>query len=138
ERQRDQIQRMRESGRHLLGLIDQILSLSRIEAGRENIDAQGLDAAELLRDIAAMIGPLANRAGLRLELDVPDASVEMRSDAGKIRQILLNLASNAVKFTDRGHVDLRLDVDRDVVTFQVADTGPGISPEDRERIFHPF
>jgi len=138
EQQREQIRRMRESGRHLLGLIDQILSLSRIEAGRERVDARALDAAKLLRDVATMVRPLAIRGGLTLELEVPEAPVEMHSDAGKIRQILLNLASNAIKFTERGGVHMRLCNDGEIVEFHVADTGPGIPLEDRERIFHPF
>jgi len=138
EQQRVQVRRMRESGRHLLGLIDQILSLSRIEAGRELVDAQAVDAAKLLRDVATMVRPLASRAGLALELELPDAPVEMHSDGGKIRQILLNLASNAIKFTERGAVHMRLRNDGETVEFHVVDTGPGIPPEDRSRIFHPF
>src|SRR5690606_20429678 len=138
ERQREQIARMRESGRHLLGLINQILSLSRIEAGREHVDVQPLDAAAILSDVAEMIGPLAAREGLRLEVEAPGEPLEMRSDPGKIRQILLNLAANAVKFTPQGEVRLRLFAEGDDVVFQVADTGPGIALADRERIFRPF
>jgi len=138
ERQREQVARMRESGRHLLGLINQILSFSRIEAGRERVDVQPLDAVAILSDVAEMIAPLAARDGLRLEVEAPAAPLEMRSDPGKIRQILLNLASNAVKFTPEGEVRLRLFAEGDDVVFQVVDTGPGIADADRERIFRPF
>ena len=138
EQQQEQVRRMRESGRHLLGLIDQILSLSRIEAGRERVDARGVDAAKLLRDVATMVRPLASREGLGLELELPDAPVVMHSDGGKIRQILLNLASNAIKSTERGGVHLRLRDGGETIEFRVTDTGPGIPLEDRERIFHPF
>ena len=138
EQQREHVARMRESGRHLLGLINQILSFSRIEAGRERVDVQRLDAVAILSDVAEMVSPLAARDGLRLEVEAPAEPVEMRSDPGKIRQILLNLASNAVKFTPEGEVRLRLFTEGDDVVFQVADTGPGIAAADRERIFRPF
>ncbi len=137
-KQKDQIARIRESGRHLLELIEQVLSLSRIEAGREQLEPERFDAVALAGDIAAMLRPLAEEQGLELRLERPDRALEMDTDPAKLRQVLLNLLGNAIKFTERGRVELAVEGRDEDVLFHIRDTGPGIAPDDRERIFEPF
>jgi PAS domain S-box-containing protein len=138
DKQRRQISRIRASARHLLQLIEEILSFARIEAGGDEVRPQPVSAHELLQEAAAVIEPLAEAKSLAfvLEEDAPDISVE--TDAGKARQVLVNLLSNAVKFTERGKVGLRVRSQGEHVVFEVSDTGVGISPDQVSRIFDPF
>ncbi len=127
------------SGEHLLGLIDGLLDLARIEAGKLRLDPAPMHMRELLDDLAKMFEPQAARKGLRFRVDtsgrLPDY---VRVDAKRLRQVLINLLANAVKFTERGEVVLRVDYRMEVARFEIADTGPGIAPEDHARIFMPF
>ena len=136
--QREQLGRIGASARHLLQLIDEILTFSRIEAGRERISVERFDVAALARDTASLIDPLASAKRLRFPVDAPTDPLWMVSDPGKVRQILLNLLSNAVKFTDAGEVRLAVIVAGDQVTLRVADTGIGIAPDQQERVFDAF
>jgi PAS domain S-box-containing protein len=137
ERQRRQVDRIRASARHLLQLIEEILSYARIESGGEELQLSVSDASEIARDAAAVIEPLAESRGIEFRLEVgPPVSVE--TDAGKLRQVLVNLLSNAVKFTDRGHAGLRVEARDDAVVFHVTDTGVGIPAAELGRIFDPF
>ena len=136
--QREQLGRIGASARHLLQLIDEILTFSRIEAGRERVSVERFDLGALLRDTAALVDPLASAKALRFPLDVPAEPVWMVSDPGKVRQILLNLLSNAFKFTDAGEVRLGLDVADEHATMRVEDTGIGIAPEQQGRVFDAF
>jgi signal transduction histidine kinase len=136
--QREQLARIGASARHLLQLIDEILTFSRIEAGRERVSVERFDLGALLRDTAALVDPLASAKALRFPVEVPEEPVWMVSDPGKVRQILLNLLSNAFKFTDAGEVRLGLDVADDHATLRVADTGIGIAPEQQGRVFDAF
>jgi signal transduction histidine kinase len=138
DRQKEQLSRVRQGARHLIGLIDQVLSLARIEAGRDEPRLEQVDVAKLARDVGGMMEPIATRRGLALGLDIAPEAAAMMTDAGKLRQILLNLLGNAVKFTEAGEVELRVGVAGDDVLFHVRDTGPGIPPADLERVFDPF
>ena len=131
------LDRIRVSVLHLRGLIDEILSLARIEAGKEEVELQRVDLAAVLREVAAMLQAEALRKGLQLQVDAPD-EVVVTTDPGKVRQIVINLASNAVKFTHRGHVRLTVHARRGLADICVCDTGAGIPPEHIERIFEPF
>ncbi|MGE4052888.1 MAG: ATP-binding protein [Piscinibacter sp.] len=130
---------IRRSGEHLHGLIDGLLDLARIEAGKLRLDIAPMSMREFLDDIVGMVAPQAAAKGLSFELRtegrVPDF---VRADARRLRQILVNLLGNAVRFTDRGGIVLRLDCSREVVRFEVGDTGIGIAEQDLERIFLPF
>jgi signal transduction histidine kinase len=138
EMQQAYLERIGVSARHLLGLIDEVLQTTRIEAGREELRPEPGDAAELAREIAAMLGPVAARRDLELRLELPDGSLPLVADLGKLRQILLNLVDNAIKYTDHGHVTLAVD-DRDgAYEFTVADTGIGMTPAALEQAFDPF
>ncbi|MBW7903567.1 MAG: hypothetical protein H3C26_19025 [Rhodocyclaceae bacterium] len=124
------------SGRHLLTLINNILELSKIEAGRIELEEASTDVAALAREVADMLLPQAEQAGLALEVNIADLPPALRVDAVKLRQVLLNLLANAIKFTREGSVTLEVRVvSRTLcdarIAFAVRDTGIGIAPEDR-------
>jgi signal transduction histidine kinase/ActR/RegA family two-component response regulator len=126
------------SAQHLLELVDDILDVSKIEAGKLEILPEEVDLAALLRDTATSVQLQARKKGIALEIEAPDTAV-VTTDPARVRQIVLNLLSNAVKFTAEGGVDLRLARDGgSSYTVTVTDTGPGIPAEDRERIFEEF
>ena len=133
-----QVKRIGASARHLLELIEEILTFSRIEAGRERVDVDEFDAVELAVGVGEMVEPLAGQRGLQFAVHAPPPPVPMRSDARKVRQVLLNLLSNAIKFTENGSVQLWVAVSGGEMEFVVADTGIGIAPEHMERVFEPF
>ncbi len=136
--QKHQLGRMKASAQHLLHLIDQILSYSRVDAGREVVQAEDVDANELAQDAAALVEPLAREKGLALEVVVTGYALPMSTDGGKVRQILVNLLSNAVKFTPTGRVTLIIRHDGATVSYIVRDTGLGIADEHRDQIFDAF
>ncbi|HEY0151263.1 MAG TPA: ATP-binding protein [Longimicrobium sp.] len=136
--QREQLNRIGASARHLLQLIDEILTFSRIEAGREQVNVERFDLAELARDTAEMVEPMARGKDLRFPVDTSAEPLWVVSDPGKVRQILLNLLSNAVKFTEAGEVRLAVRAEGDEAVLRVADTGIGIAPEQQGRIFDAF
>ena len=139
EEQLRQLGMIKNSGRHLLSLINDILDLSRIEAGRVEVTTEPVDIRDLVEDVVASVRPAAESKGLSLELDVPDPAPRLSSDRLKVRQILLNLTDNAIKFTNAGSVVLRaFQPSSHVVSFTVTDTGPGIRSEDLGRIFGEF
>jgi signal transduction histidine kinase len=138
--QRRQIERIGVSAKHLLALIDEVLTLSRLELGRERFTPTSIVVAALVEEAAAMMEPEARRKGLALKLDLPDPDVVMVTDAGKLRQALVNLIGNAVKFTDHGHVTVRAwaEQDGEELVFEIEDTGIGISDEHLARVFDAF
>ena len=138
DRQKESIDRVKAGAWHLLGIIEQILNFSRAEAGREEVHLEPLPLLDLAREAMSMVEPQAAAKGLSVKLAVAELPAEVESDAGKVRQILVNLLGNAVKFTDRGEVELRLSREDGFVCFQVRDTGPGIPLDYLERIFEPF
>jgi GAF domain-containing protein/CheY-like chemotaxis protein/anti-sigma regulatory factor (Ser/Thr protein kinase) len=138
----DDLRKINAAGKHLLELINAVLDLSKIEAGKMELYLESFDVAGLVRDIVAVIQPLAARNANRLEVRCPEAVGTMRADLTKVRQALFNLLSNACKFTDRGTVSLtvaREVVDgQDSMMFRVGDTGIGMSPEQLTRLFEAF
>jgi signal transduction histidine kinase/CheY-like chemotaxis protein/purine-cytosine permease-like protein len=136
---REALGTMQHSGQHMHALIDGLLDLARIEAGRVRLDVAPLPLPEFLDDVLRMVQPQATAKGIAL---VQDGSGRLpawvRADAKRLRQILINLLGNAVVFTDHGSVTLRVDCRHDVLRFEVIDTGIGIAPQDQERIFLPF
>jgi signal transduction histidine kinase len=135
---RRQIERVRSASDSLLHLVEEVLSFSRIEAGKEEIRISPLDLSALLTNTVAMIKPLAAEKQLSVGLRLPGHPLELVSDERKIRQIVTNLLSNAVKFTERGELRVEaVQTDSEIrVTF--SDTGIGIPQEHLERIFDPF
>ncbi|HSH46941.1 MAG TPA: PAS domain S-box protein [Longimicrobiales bacterium] len=138
ERQKEQLARIRASATHLRDLINQILNLSRIEAGKEEVLLEDVDVAELAGDVVLLMEREAQSKGLDLVSRLPEEPVEIRTDPGKVRQILLNLLSNAIKFTEEGRVSLELGTSSSGVLVTVEDTGPGIPEAHREHVFEPF
>ena len=136
---RDTVATMHHSGQHMHALIDGSLDLARIEAGRLRLDPVPLALAELLEDVQGMLRPQAESKGLRFTVQSKgNAPTYIRADAKRLRQILINLLSNAIRFTDQGEVILRLDFRQHVARIEVIDTGIGIAFQDQERIFLPF
>jgi signal transduction histidine kinase/DNA-binding NarL/FixJ family response regulator len=137
ERQAHAVDRVVRSGRHLLDLVNDVLDISRLEAGKLQMDPQPTELASLLRDVASTVEVQARERGLSVEVEAP-RSVRVETDPGRVRQIVLNLLSNAVKFTDHGGVRALLALGDGWAEIRVVDTGPGIAPEDLERIFQEF
>lgn len=138
EAQKLHIKRMKASAWHLLDLISDILSFSKIEAGREEANLHVFSVNDLAREVVSVVLPQAERKGLAVQLMLPRDRMTMHSDAAKVRQILLNLLSNAVKFTEAGTVRLRVTTAASDVVFVVEDSGPGIEPHERDRVFEAF
>jgi len=141
--QRGQLQIVTRCGEHLLELINEVLETAKIEAGGLSADNAPFDLDGLVMEIADMIRVRAAEKGLQLSLQkAPGVPSVITADAAKLRQILINLMGNAVKFTERGGIDLRLDShtagNMCMLTIEVADTGIGIASADQERIFQPF
>lgn len=138
DRQTQQVRRIDASSKHLLHLIDQILTFSRMEAREEQIRTERVDFAELAREAAETVEPLARRKGLDVRVRTPEEPLELETDGGKVRQILLNLLSNAVKFTNAGEIEVAAASENGRAALRVRDTGIGIAPEHLDEIFEPF
>jgi signal transduction histidine kinase/DNA-binding response OmpR family regulator len=138
--QKESIQDIHSSGRHLLALIDSILDLSKIEAGRVKLEPVALDVAELLAEVQTTVSPLIEEKSQVLTGHLADDGPLLIADRFRIKQVLLNLLNNANKFTpDGGHITLSCRLAApDTALFSVADTGIGIKPEDQEIIFEEF
>ncbi|MFL5620965.1 MAG: PAS domain-containing sensor histidine kinase [Gemmatimonadaceae bacterium] len=133
------VQRIRTSAKHLLYLLDELLAFARLDGGIEELRVAAHDVRDVVKDAAAMVQRLAEERGLALRLHLPDEPVEVETDADKLRQVLLNLAGNAVKYTERGGVDITVVAEpADVVSIEVRDTGKGIADEHLSQIFEPF
>ncbi len=130
---------IQQSGEHLLVLINDVLSIAKIEAGEVTLDPSVFGFADLVRGVAQILGGRARAKGLRLVSDVgPTIPASVRGDEGKVRQILLNLVANAIKFTEKGGVSLRGEWNDGRATFEVTDTGIGIDAGDLAKLFAPF
>jgi len=139
EKQDEYLQDVLSSGRHLLSLINDILDLSKIEAGRTELDLAAFNLPLALENALTLVRERAMRNGIRLDLTVGAGIADLVGDERKIKQILLNLLSNAVKFTPQGgRVGVRAERVNGAVEVSVSDTGIGIAPEDQEAIFEEF
>jgi len=128
------------SGEHLLGLINDVLSLSKIEAGSMTLEQTRFDLRRVVRDVENVLRIRAEEKRIRFTIDLDDSQLPatLLGDEVRLRQILLNLAGNAVKFTESGGVTLRGRWRNGRATFDVEDTGPGIAPAELSRLFAPF
>jgi len=136
--QRAQLEMVNRSGRQLLGLISDVLDLAKIESGRVAVEREPVELPRFVGVVAETVRPMAQDVGLELNVNVSAAPHRIVTDRRRLEQILLNLLSNAVKYTDEGRVTLTVTGDDANVSFEVADTGAGIAPEDHERIFEEF
>src|SRR5216110_2582572 len=138
ERQETYIRSVHNSGTHLLQLINGILDLSRIEAGKVEMVSEEVDLHELIDECIESSMPLARGKQLKLEKNVPLELPRLVADRTKVKQILLNLLSNAIKFTTQGRVLVSVQAEPEAVRVRVSDTGIGIRQEDLTRLFEPF
>ncbi|HEV7500193.1 MAG TPA: ATP-binding protein, partial [Vicinamibacteria bacterium] len=136
------LDKIHSSGRHLLRLINDILDLSKIEAGKMELFSEVFDVPVLVREVSSTIRPLAERRGNALELRCGDDVIRMRADLTRVRQVLLNLMSNAAKFTENGRVTLEVESTlvngAPWIQFRVRDTGIGLSHEQLGKLFKAF
>jgi len=139
DKQAEYLRDILESGRHLLSLINDILDLSKIEAGRMELEPTDFDLPSAIDNALALVRERAGRRGITLGRAVADDMGMMRGDERKVKQVLLNLLSNAIKFTpEGGRIDVRAGVNEGLVEVSVADTGVGIAPEDQDKVFEEF
>jgi two-component system, sensor histidine kinase and response regulator len=136
------LDRINKAGKHLLVLINDVLDISRIEAGKVDLEMQVFDVRPLIDEIRDTVQPLAAQNSNSLEVDMADDLGLLRADFVKLKQCLLNLLSNACKFTNSGRVTFTIDKEHgengDMIAFRVEDTGIGLSDEQTARLFQPF
>jgi signal transduction histidine kinase/DNA-binding response OmpR family regulator len=135
------LKKIEGAGRHLLALINDILDLSKIEAGRMDVFLEDVELVPLLEEVRTLIVPLTEKNGNTLELKLAEDIGAIRTDRSKLKQSLLNLLSNGSKFTENGHLTLaaeRFEADRPMVRFAVTDTGIGMTEEQLGRLFQAF
>ena len=138
------LQKIRTAGRHLLDLINNVLDISKIEAGRMEIYAEKFDLHEMVFNLEAGVLPQIKKQGNTFNVTCPSDIGIVYTDMTKLRQVLFNLLSNAAKFTEQGTIALTVEraphpqSDEDWITFRIADTGIGMAPEEQERLFQPF
>ncbi|MBN1400002.1 MAG: GAF domain-containing protein [Anaerolineae bacterium] len=145
--QRENLGIINSSGEHLLRLINQVLEMSKIEAGRATLEVNGFDLHQMLADLQAMFALRAEDKGVNLDFERSSRVPRLvRTDEGKLKQVLINLIDNAIKFTAQGDVTVRGDADEAPLgasgsirlRFEVRDTGPGMAPDELDRLFEPF
>jgi CheY-like chemotaxis protein len=141
DRQRDSVEHILKGGRHLLRLIDEVLDISRVEAGELALSVEAVGVADVMRDCEDLIGPLAERSGVRIDARAADTATQhVFADRQRLQQVLLNLLANAVKYNHPGgSVTIGCEPTLDErLRITVRDTGPGLTEEQQARIFVPF
>jgi signal transduction histidine kinase len=139
EKQTEYLKDILESGRHLLSLINDILDLSKIEAGRMELEAADFDLPSAIENALVLVRERAIRRGIRLGSTIDTRLGMIAGDERKVKQVLLNLLSNALKFTpEGGQIDVAARLHDDVAEVSVADTGIGIAPTDQDTVFEEF
>jgi len=140
--QERQLKTIQTSARHLLSLINDVLDLARIESGRVEIELKLLSCREVMEEVLATLSPLAQAKNISLAAEFPDQPIDVRSDRRALSQILINLANNAIKFTEKGSVTLRLreraGASGGVAAIDILDTGVGVKTEEQARLFRAF
>ncbi len=139
-RHRQRLQTVLESGRALVELLNDILDVSKVEAGQLVLEDIPWRPAHVLTDVHRLFGEVARRKGLEFSLSVDDTmqTIWVQGDPGRVRQVVYNLVGNAVKFSSTGRVELRLFLRAEALVIAVQDSGPGIAPDQQARIFQPF
>ncbi len=143
DEQLPELERIAEAARQLLQLVNDILDLSKIEAGRMTVEIEAVDVGSLLQDAVELSRPIAERNGNEVVVEAP-VTHAVATDAGKVRQVVLNLLSNAAKFTRGGRITVRAELvggterTPDLLQISVSDTGIGIAPDKLDRLFQPF
>ncbi len=138
ELQRQQLGRINASARHLLGLIDEILTFARVDVGRERVRWESMSVNHTLGDAAALVEPMAAAKDIQFIVELLDEDQAIQTDGTKLRQMLVNLLSNGIKFTEKGEVRVSCGVQHGVLEVRIADTGVGIAADNIEDVFQPF
>ena len=138
----DDLTKIRSASKHLLALINDVLDLSKIEAGTMTLFIESFSIREMVNDVLNTIRPLIEKNGNQLNMDFDDTLDHMQADSTKVRQTLFNLLSNAAKFTNQGHIDLSVSrcemASADIAQFKISDSGIGMTPEQAVRVFDEF
>ncbi|PWB63511.1 MAG: histidine kinase [Bradyrhizobiaceae bacterium] len=132
------LERIQHNGRHLLGLINDVLDISKIEAGQLSLSLDDYSVENMVQSVVSATGSLASAKNIEIRTEIQDDLPIGRGDERRLTQVLLNLVSNAIKFTDVGSVTIRVRVVDDAFSIAVEDTGPGIAPEDQAKVFEEF
>ena len=138
EKMRTVMERVQSNGKHLLGLINDVLDLSKIEAGQLVLSIQDYSIKDVVHGVYSAVEPLANSKKLAFKIDVPANLPAARGDDRRLTQVLLNLVGNAIKFTDAGEIAVKAAASNGAYTISVRDTGPGIAEADQAKIFDEF
>jgi signal transduction histidine kinase len=138
EKARAVLERLQANGRHLLGLINDVLDLSKIEAGQLTLSLDNYSLSDVVHGVVSAVEPLAAEKRLAFKAEVAPDLPTGHGDERRLSQVLLNLVGNAIKFTDKGEVAVRASVTNGAFTVAVCDTGPGISAADQAKIFEEF
>jgi signal transduction histidine kinase/HAMP domain-containing protein len=138
DKMRGVLRRVESNGRHLLGLINDVLDLSKIEAGQLTLAIADYSLTDVVQSVFTAVEPLASEKRLSLKVKVPPKLPIGRGDERRITQVILNLVGNAIKFTDSGEVEIRASAVNGSFEVAVSDTGPGVAPEDQQKIFEEF
>jgi signal transduction histidine kinase len=138
DKMRGVLDRVQSNGRHLLGLINDVLDLSKIEAGQLALTVANYSLEDVVQGVVTSVESLATEKQLALKLDIPRSLPAGRGDERRIAQVLLNLVGNAIKFTEKGEVAIAASASNGSFNIAVRDTGPGISPADQVKIFEEF
>ena len=137
ERNRENLAKVSTSANHLLGLINEVLDLSKIEAGRMDVQAEPFDVKQLIASCCTTVAPLV-KENVKLEYGISDEIGEANTDGRRLRQIVINLLSNGLKFTEEGHVKVAASQEKTSLIIAVSDTGIGIPPDVLNTIFDEF
>ena len=132
------LKRIESNGRHLLGLINDVLDLSKIEAGQLTLSLADYSLKDVVHGVYSAVETLATEKKLKFKVEVPPSLPSGRGDERRLTQVLLNLVGNAIKFTDSGEVAIKASAADGAFTVAVRDTGPGISAADQGKLFQEF
>lgn len=138
DEQEKQMRMVQNSARHLLALINDVLDISKIEAGQLSLSPAPFALREAVEKAASLVAPMAEKKGIDLEVGIDDDVAEITTDQRRLEQVLINLLNNAVKFTEQGRVEISCRTDGDFYRMAVSDTGIGIRPEEIDGLFQPF
>ena len=138
QRMRVVLERVQSNGKHLLGLINDVLDLSKIEAGQLTLSLDDYSIKDVVHSVFTVVEPLATEKSLALKVELPNDLPTAHGDERRLAQVLLNLVGNAIKFTDSGEVAIKAAASNGAYTLSVRDTGPGIEPADQVKIFEEF
>ncbi|KXS42249.1 MAG: signal transduction histidine kinase [Methanolobus sp. T82-4] len=139
EKQTRHVRNISSSGKHLLELINQILDIAKVESGQMKLNRETFRVADTLEEVKTVLYPLASKKNIKLTFTSDDGATEINADKLKLKQIIFNLASNAIKFTpENGRVDIGMMISDGMLTVMVADTGIGIKKSEQDDIFEPF